>query len=427
MSFGIGLSGLNAAKQDLEAISNNIANSNTVGFKGSRTEFADLYASSVGGGSSKGTGVQVASTSQQFSQGNLTYTENALDMAISGNGYFVVDNNGQQAFTRAGYFSLNADNEVINNQGLNLQGFAADANGNILPGTLADLKINANEIPATATSAVEGAANLDSRVDNLSGTAFDAVNPDTYNSTMAFNVFDSQGNPHTLSLYFANQGGNVWHSYMQVDGKAIQNDLGDPAYLELQFSESGQFTSAALGTDYTGPTVDGVGVVNGIVIPGADLAGSSGALVNDLDFSLDLTSFSQLGAEFSVNRAVQNGFPPGQLTGLEVSDEGILRALYSNGQSSVQGQVVLAAFPNDNGLIPAGDSLWNASFASGTPLYGAAGSGTLGGLQSAALEQSNVDLSLELVRLIEAQRNYQANAKTIETSSNLTQTLMQII
>ena len=146
-----------------------------------------------------------------------------------------------------------------------------------------------------------------------------------------------------------------------------------------------------------------------------------------MEVEIDISNFTQLGTDFTVNQVTQNGFPPGSLTGVQITDNGILQALYSNGQTQIQGQMVLADFPNENGLIPLGDSLWQSSFASGNPLVGIPGQGIMGTLESGALEQSNVDISSQLVRLIEAQSNYQANAKTIETSNNLTQTLMNII
>ena len=408
MSFGIGLSGMNAAKQDLEVVSNNIANSNTVGFKSSRSEFADLYASSLGGGNSKPAGVKVANTSQLFSQGNLTYTNSALDLAINGCGFFVLNDNGQQAYTRAGYFSMDQDNYLVNNQGLRLQGFAADANGNILTGTRQDLQVSAADMQASASTKLTGQLNLDSRNEGITA-AFDADDPATYNSTMAFNVYDSQGNPHTLSLFFSKSNAvkNTWN---------INYRFGDTDLLTtstLSFNADGALPPVAPPA-----TPNGVFNINNIV-PG------NGA--DDLNLEIDLSKITQLGTNFSVNQALQNGYPAGKLTGIEVGESGELQALYSNGQTRVQGQLILAGFANEGGLNPIGDSLWRNSFESGAPLYGLAGTGTLGSLQAGALEQSNVDLSIELVRLIEAQRNYQANAKTIETSNNLTQTLLNII
>ncbi|WP_281647141.1 flagellar hook protein FlgE [Parendozoicomonas sp. Alg238-R29] len=414
MSFGIGLSGMKAAKQDLEVVSNNIANSNTVGFKSSRSEFADLYASSLSGGSSKAAGVKVANTSQLFSQGNLTYTNSALDLAISGNGFFVLNDNGQQAYTRAGYFSMDQDNYLVNNQGLRLQGFAADANGNILTGTRQDLQVSAADMQASATNELIGQLNLDARNTVPANSPFDASDPASYNSTMAFNIYDSQGNPHILSMYFGKTSDNNWNVHYQFDGADLPSGtsvggsvITPPAIAQspLVFNNDGTLASGG-DIAITGLTVGGVA---------------------DLDFDLDLSKLTQLGTEFSVNQALQNGYPSGKLTGIEVEESGTLRALYSNGQTRVQGQLILAGFANEGGLTPIGDSLWRNSFESGAPLYGLAGSGTLGALQAGALEQSNVDLSIELVRLIEAQRNYQANAKTIETSNNLTQTLLNII
>ena len=410
MSFGIGLSGMNAAKQDLEVVSNNIANSNTVGFKSSRSEFADLYASSLGGGNSKPAGVKVANTSQLFSQGNLSYTNSALDLAINGSGFFVLNDNGQEAYTRAGYFSLDQANFLVNNQGLKLQGFAADENGNILTGTRQDLQISAADMQASASSKLTGQLNLDSRNQDIPApvapATFDPTDPEMYNSTMAFNVYDSQGNPHIFSLYFSKDSDNDWRiNYRFGDTTLTNTDT-------LAFEPDGTLTPG------TPPATAGIFNIVGI---------DPGNGADPLTLEIDLSKITQLGTNFSVNQALQNGYPAGKLTGIEVGESGALQALYSNGQTRVQGQLIVAGFANEGGLNPIGDSLWRNSFESGAPLYGLAGTGTLGSLQAGALEQSNVDLSIELVRLIEAQRNYQANAKTIETSNNLTQTLLNII
>ncbi|MBO9480824.1 flagellar hook protein FlgE [Salinisphaera sp. G21_0] len=405
MSFKIGLSGLNAAQQDLQVVSNNIANTNTVGFKSSRAEFADVYASSVAGGNSQVAGVQVADISQQFAQGSITYTENALDMAINGQGFFMVSDNGELSYSRAGYFSLDANNYLVNNQGMNLQGYSADASGNILAGTQTDLRIAQSTMPAQATSQVSSSANLDARASVLTGT-IDTSDPGTFNSTMAFDVNDSLGASHTVSLYFAKTADNTWQVDLYFDNAATA-DLSQ----SISFNSDGSLATPAGGS-----------ITLGIAAGDSRLAGAG-----TMSMDIDISRFSQLGADFSVNQVAQNGFPPGSLTGIQITQEGILQALYSNGQTQTQGQVVLADFPNDSGLIPMGDSLWQSSFASGNPLVGTPGSGIMGSLESGALEQSNVDISSQLVRLIEAQSNYQANAKTIETSNNLTQTLMNII
>ncbi|WOG29070.1 flagellar hook protein FlgE [Endozoicomonas sp. 8E] len=406
MSFRIGLTGLNAAQQDLEIVSNNIANSNTIGFKGSRAEFSDVYASSIGGGNGQVAGVEVASISQQFSQGSITSTDNALDMAVNGQGFFVVNDNGQMNYTRAGFFQLDANNNVVNNKGLRLQGYSADASGNVLAGTQTDLKINQTSIPAQATTDVVTLANLDARTDAITpAVAIDPTNRSTFNSTMAFNVNDSLGGSHTVSMYFAKTADNAWNIEYYFDGQGP--DLTQP----VTFNNDGTLATPVGGA-----------VTLGIPAGDARLSGADA-----MSFNIDFSDFTQLGTDSSVNRVTQNGFPPGSLNGIQITADGILQALYSNGQTQVQGQIVLADFANDSGLIPMGDSLWQSSFASGNAALGIPGAGVMGSLESGALEQSNVDISLQLVRLIEAQSNYQANAKTIETSNNLTQALMNII
>ena len=408
MSFGIGLSGMKAAKQDLDTISNNIANSNTVGFKSSRAEFADVYASALGGNNSGvivGAGVKVAAISQSFQQGNFAYTDGAMDMAIAGNGFFVVNNNGSSMYSRAGYFDLDKDSYLVNNLGYRLQGFAADINGNILSGSLTDLQIDSSDMLAQATSELRGLANLDSRSEIPSVPTFNPSDPNSYNTTMAFNMYDSLGNPHTLGLYFAKNQTNVneWDVHYQLDGTSVG------ATETLNFGSDGQVAT-------------GSGIYT-LMVPGTTLSNGP----DDLNLKLDLSGLTQLGIDSSVNGAIQNGYPPGKLAGIQVGASGEIKAMYSNGQSLLRGQIVLASFSNEQGLESVGDSLWQAGSKSGDPTYSLAGTGTLGTLESGALELSNVDLSIELVRLIEAQRNYQANAKTIETSKSLIQTLMNIV
>ena len=242
MSFKIGLSGLNAAQQDLQVVSNNIANTNTVGFKSSRAEFADVYASSVAGGNSQVAGVQVASISQQFAQGSITYTENALDMAINGQGFFIVSDNGELSYSRAGYFSLDANNYLVNNQGMNLQGYSADASGNILAGTQTDLRIAQSTMPAQATNQVSSSANLDARASVLSG-AINTSDPGTFNSTMAFDVNDSLGASHTVSLYFAKTADNTWQVDLYFDNAATA-DLSQ----SITFNSDGSLATPAGGS-----------------------------------------------------------------------------------------------------------------------------------------------------------------------------------
>lgn len=408
MSFGIGLSGMKAAKHDLDVVSNNIANSNTIGFKASRTEFSDVYASSLNGGSAglvNGSGVKVSGVSQSFQGGSLSYTDGALDMAISGSGFFVVNDNGANLYSRAGYFEMNSDNYIIDNMGNRLQGFAADAAGNILSGSMKDLQISQADMPAKVTTSLEGVINLDARSTVPSVTTFHSSDPSSYNTTMAFNIYDSLGRPHSIGLYFAKDQTlpNQWDIHYQVDG----SDLTGSSVINF---ENNGLVSANSGA-YT------------LNIPTASI----GAGVDPINLELNLTGASQLGIASSVNQASQDGYSPGKMTGLQIGVGGAVLANYSNGQTLSRGKIVLAEFVNNQGLEPVGDSLWRAGTESGEPNFGLAGSGTLGVLESGALELSNVDLSIELVQLIEAQRNYQSNAKTIETSSSLTQTLMNIV
>lgn len=407
MSFGIGLSGMKAAKQDLDVVSNNIANANTVGFKSSRTEFSDVYASTVGGSSStvSGAGVKASAITQSFSQGSLTYTNGTLDMGIAGQGFFVVNDNGRDMYTRAGYFDMDRDNFIVDTRGNKLQGFAADIDGNILAGSVTDIQVSGGDLAAKATSTLEGLVNLDSRSVAPSVSTFSSSDPNSYNTTMAFNVYDSLGNPHALGLYFTKDqvNNNEWNINYQLDGADISTTS------VVNFESDGKVSTGS--GDYV------------LSITSATLGNGADALGLDLD----LTNMTQLGISSSVKGSAQNGYPPGSLIGINVGADGKVNANYSNGQTLSRGQIIIAGFPNEQGLQSSGDSLWQASFTSGDPVYGLAGTGTLGSLESGALELSNVDLSIELVRLIEAQRNYQSNAKSIETSSSLTQTLMNII
>ncbi|MDD7804831.1 MAG: flagellar hook protein FlgE [Endozoicomonas sp. (ex Botrylloides leachii)] len=423
MSLAIGLSGLNAAKTDLEVTSNNIANSSTIGFKSGRAEFADVYASSVSSGNNQGAGVKTANISQQFAQGTISYTNNALDMAINGKGFFIINNNGELNYTRAGFFSQDAENFLVNNEGGRLQGFSADADGNILAGTRTDIRIAQDSMPAQATTNVTSSANLDSRKNEFSidGLTNHTVNPSdagSFTDSLAFDVSDSLGGNHTITLYFSKLGfssnipttpDNTWQVDMFLDGNAASTQ-------RVGFNSSGSLegivdNTGALGT----PAVRELNL--SAVIGGAD----------NLDIDIDISGFSQTGTDFSVNEVNQNGFPPGLLTGIQISEEGIVQARYSNSQVRTQGQITLANFANPNGLINMGNSLWAASPDAGIPVTGIPGTGIVGSLETGALEQSNVDLSGQMVRLIEAQSHFQANAKTIETNNTLIQTLMNII
>ena len=441
MAFNTGLSGIRAASSDLNVTGNNIANAGTVGFKQSRAEFADVYAASTTGSGSipKGSGVLLSDVSQLFNQGNINFTQNSLDLAINGNGFFVTSNNGEVTYTRAGYFGTDREGYMVNNFGYRLQGYGADANGNIINGVRTDLRVDTASQAPRATTGIEQGMNLNaaSTVPTLYNDAyttagggaaglaaaravFDPTNPQTYNSATSVNVYDSLGNSHVLSQYYVLQPGttNTWDVYMTMDGTALHNTAPQVPMFQAQYSSSGVLTATTpLSANAS------AGAAAGIIGVSAPL--TNGA-ATPLTFNFDIRSSSQYAAAFAVNRVVQDGYTTGELSGLEIDDGGIVFARYTNGQSRVQGQVILASFANVQGLTPIGKTAWAESFASGAAVEGTPRTGTLGALQSGALEQSNVELSDELVNLIVAQRNYQANAKTIQTEDTVTQTLINI-
>ena len=407
MSFNIGLSGMRAASKDLNVTGNNIANAGTAGFKQSRAEFADVYASNMGVGKNPvGSGVQLANVSQQFSQGNINYTQNALDLAINGKGFFEVSNNGALSYTRAGYFGTDKEGNLVDNFGYNLRGFTA-VDGE-LGKDIQNLRIQATSQEPKATTKVEQAFNLNSS-DLPIVTPFDPQDPASYNSSTSTNIYDSLGNAHVLTQYFVKAGGadNEWRMHVTLDGNRTINEDGsvDVDGEEINYSELGRYD----GND----TFDYEWTLN------------NGA-VSPFEFSLDMRNSTQYANAFAVNSVAQDGYTTGDLAGLEIDEAGKIFARYTNGQSKVQGQVVLATFANEQGLTPVGKTQWVQSTDSGEPVRNPPGTGTLGALQSGALEDSNVELSDQLVNLIVAQRNYQANAKTIETESAITQTIINL-
>ncbi|MBH2035093.1 MAG: flagellar hook protein FlgE [Pseudomonadales bacterium] len=439
MAFNIGLSGLRAATSDLNVTGNNIANAGTAGFKQSRAEFSDVYAASVlgGGANPQGSGVLLSDVSQLFNQGNINYTQNGLDLAVNGNGFFITSNNGDVSYTRAGYFGTDKEGFVVNNFGYKLQGYAVDANGNLQNGVVSDVQIQTASQAPKATTEVNQTFNLNSTNSIPANATFDPTDPTSYNSATSTNIYDSQGNSHVMTQYFLKTGPNNWQMNVLIDGRNPDNPALEPptpSTIPLQFTTSGQLDVAALvASTPTGFTVGADGTIDLTTwVPGApDTAippvwSSNGATANATGINIDLRTSTQFSSVFAVSSVSQDGYTTGQLSGLEVDDTGIIFARYTNGQSKVQGQVVLANFANQQGLTPAGKTAWTQSFESGEPVVGTPRSGTMGALQSGALEDSNVELSDQLVNLIVAQRNYQANAKTIETESAITQTIINL-
>ncbi|VXC31529.1 Flagellar hook protein FlgE [Pseudomonas sp. 8Z] len=455
MSFNIGLSGLRAATSDLNVTGNNIANAGTAGFKSSRAEFADVYAASMlGSGSNpRGSGVLLADISQSFNQGNINYTQNALDLAINGSGFFMTSNNGSMSYTRAGYFGTDRDGYIVNNFGYRLQGYSADEDGNVLP-IQTDLRINAGQQEPKATTSVTQSINLNSNAvrpvnaGTMAAPTFDPSDAQSFNWSTSTNIYDAQGNAHVMSQYFVKNeapANNGWVMNVLIDGVNPRDPTStQPFSYSVNFDASGQLSNPALtpiASTPANPALDAPALpataANGVFalaaadwVPAEEDPANPGTLVangaDSADFTFDMRGSTQYAASFGVNAVSQDGYTTGQLSGLEIDDTGIIFARYTNGQSKVQGQVLLANFANVQGLTPNGKTEWVQSFASGEPVIGTPRSSTLGNLQSSALEDSNVEISDQLVNLIVAQRNYQANAKTIETESAITQTIINL-
>ncbi len=411
MGFQSGLSGLNSASKNLDVIGNNVANASVVGFKGSVTQFADVFAASLGGGGASqiGIGTKVQNVAQTFNQGNISPTDNPLDIAITGRGFFRLDDNGSIVYSRNGQFRLDSQGFVVNSEGLSLTGYGVDANGNIVNAAPSPIQFDTSDIAPNATSAFNAGVNLDSRLNPPAVAPFDPNNTSTYNFTTSGTTYDTLGNPHVFTLYFVRSATlGQWDVQATVDGTATTNvDLGAGAGAPatLNFSNTGVMTTAM-------PLNASLTIASGAVTP--------------LAFTLNFNSSTQYGSVSSVNALSQNGYTSGRLSGFNIAQDGVIVGRYSNGQSRNLGQVVLADFINPQGLDPLGNNLWQETGDSGLALVGAPGSGTLGNLQSAAVEDSNVDLTAELVNMITAQRNYQANAQTIKTMDAVLQTLVNL-
>lgn len=406
MAFQQGLSGLNAASKNLDTIGNNVANASTVGFKSSQAVFADVYASSLSGagGLQIGIGTKVDAVRQQFTQGNITVSSNPLDIAINGGGFFRLSDNGSVSYSRNGQFQLDKNGFIVTADGKHLTGYTVAAGGVLNTGSPADLQINTADLIPAATTTTDMVLNLDSRVSNLSAAAFNLTDPSTYHSSTAVSVYDSLGNAHTLTTYFVKTAANTWSVFGANDGVQI----GAGALGVLNFRPDGTIDT----TTTTLPFAVSTAVSTGATTP--------------LAFNLDFTGTTQFGATFSVNALTQDGYTSGRLSGFNIGSNGDVLARYTNGQSSRLGQVVLANFANPQGLQPLGNNVWAESSDSGAPLVGAPATGGLGVLQSGAVEDSNVDLTAELVNMITAQRVYQANAQTIKTQDAVLQTLVNL-
>jgi flagellar hook protein FlgE len=511
MSFQQGLSGLNGAAKSLDVIGNNIANASTVGFKGSQAQFADVYASSLSGagGNQAGIGTKVSQIAQQFTQGNVESTNNPLDIAINGGGFFRTSLAGSTQYSRNGQFSLDKDGFMVNAQGAKLTGYAASATGTILSGSPIPLQVNTADLKPVATTRIDTELNLDSGTAVPVTTPFNAADTTSYNKQIPIDVFDSLGNPHVMSSYYVKTAPGTWDVYVANDGTEINNlkvaaaaqGTGAPfaavngaraawvtastaippnpaataAALTNYATQANNLVVAAAAAAGATPaqqaaitaaaTSSGTTVGNTPDLVDKDIAkvvsvpaipighlnfDSNGALstalmapqtlplpiglpifpptgaTGTLAINFGFAGTTQYGAPTSEKKSGQDGYTAGHLQRFSAGADGIILGQYSNGQSHAMGQIVLANFANPNGLSPLGNNAWAETSASGVPLVGTPNTGSLGVLQSSAVESSNVDLTAELVNMITAQRVYQANAQTIKTQDSVLQTLVNL-
>lgn len=410
MSFQQALSGLNAAAKNLDVIGNNVANSNTVGFKGGRVEFADVYASSLASSTagSTGIGTKVNSVTQLFTQGSISTTNNPYDVAISGEGFFRMDSNGSVVYTRNGQFHRDAEGYLVNANGLKLTGYGTNANGQIVTAQPQPLQLVVNSIEAKATSSATQSVILDSREPPVSeDVSFDADNSDTFTHSTSMSVYDSLGNSHLVSSYYRKTQAGQWDVYVSFDGSEATK------LSTLNFNASGQLVLTDANAAQIIPT---------ITVPSDRL--STGAA--DMVFKFDMSRTTQTGQAFSNESQLQDGYTSGRLTRFSIDETGALLANYSNQESRIQGQIVLATFNNPQGLVSTGGNNFMETSDSGLPRLGAPDSSNFGNVRSGALEDANIDLTAELVNMITAQRVYQANAQTIKTQDSILQTIVNL-
>lgn len=393
MGFSQALSGLNAQATNLDVIGNNISNSQTVGFKGGNAVFADVFA-----GAKTGLGTRVSTVMQDFSTGTLENTGRNMDLAIDGGGFFRLNQEEQIVFSRNGQFNINSDGQIVNAQGARLTGYPAGAGTG---GDPIELQVPNAALQAQASTVIDAAFNLDASIPAVPVGGFDSTDPGTYSYANNVTLYDSQGNARNTTIYFSKVGDNSWEVRMG-QGTDIQDVAVDPNPLE--FDENGIIQNAPLN----------------------QVTFTPGGGVADIDIDLDLTGTTQFADEFDMKEVDQDGYSSGSLIGVEIDESGNLIGNYSNEESRDLGTVALVNFANEEGLTPMGDNAWAASSTSGQPLLGMAGVGQFGSIQSGVVENSNVDLTRELVDMIIAQRNYQANSQTIKVQDEVLQSAVNL-
>ena len=423
MGFQQGLSGLNASSKNLDVIGHNIANSGTVGFKASRTEFAAMVANAIGtaGSGNAGIGVQVGAVAQQFTQGNISVTGNNLDVAINGNGFFRIQQpDGSTAYTRAGNFKLDDKGNVVTNNHGKVMGYPMDpVTRTRTASTPQPLSFPTGvPIPAEQTKNITTSFNLDARVATMS------IN-DRANYGTSINVYDSQGVATAVSLYFQKDAtANTWSVYDSLTSTTAIGTIAFDGTGKLKtITQIGPIPTPAPVPPPTSSQLV-LSVNPSPANPNSPPAptGTPGPF----PVKLDLSQVTQFGTKFAVSELTQDGYTAGQLTGINIGNDGTIMASYSNGVTRAEGQVALASFRNTQGLADIGNNLWQETFESGQPVMGVPTEGAFGALRSGALEDSNVDLTAELVNMMTAQRAYQANAQTIKTQDQVLSTLVNL-
>jgi flagellar hook protein FlgE len=428
MSFYTSLSGLKGAQTDLGTVSNNIANVGTVGFKKSRAQFGDIVAASS---TTPGQGTRLRKIEQQFSQGGFEASAKELDLAIAGNGFFVTRDGvagGSTTFTRNGAFSIDADRYLVDANGGFVQVLPVDPQGNVTSTGLAstrNLQLPQTSGTPRATRNIELSVGFPQNAEIPANRAnystsnpweFDRLDPNSYNHSTQTVVYDSAGKAIPATLYFVRTGStaagdatNSWQTYLFVANEQASADPAapSPTPLELQFDASGAMTAP------TGP------VTFGRVLP----AGAAQPLTLTVDFG---TTTNQSTGTFTLASLEQDGFATGKLDDVTISEEGLVTATFSNGTTQALGKLAIANFSNPSALKQRGDARWSVTGDSGDAMVGSAGEDGFGRIQSGALERANVDITEELVSLISAQRNFQANAKAIETANAMTQAIFNL-
>ncbi len=413
-TFQTALSGLQAASTDLQVMGNNIANASTVGFKSSNAQFADSYAAAIAGTSPQygqvGIGTTVSTVAQQFSQGNIEATGNPLDVAINGQGFFQFNSNGATVYGRNGQFQLDKNGYIVDASGGQLIGTPAVSG--VLTGGSGPLQITATTLAPVATTSGTLGLNLNASVTPIaSGTTFSTSDPTSYNYSTTSTVYDSLGTAHLLTTYYAlpstgaTASGQAWDVYYSVDGTSAAGGITSGGPSTIQFTPTGAVSGSAT-----------------LAISG--LTWADGAAPSSI--TLNFAGSTNYNATSVVNSLTTNGSAVGQLSNLSIDPSGIIYGRYTNGLSATLGMITLTNFKAPQGLQRLGNNYYVPTYASGQPLTGQPGGGGLGVLQASAVEQSNVDLSSQLVNLIVAQQAYQANAQTIKTQNQVVQTLLSL-